>query len=93
MKLPFTKALYYFQVASSLLPTEVKPGVAVATITGELSGKDNKYLLQPLQAELSSSRKRENPSALSHPHAYHWGSLDVNEFVQQLNKVRFYQFC
>ena len=35
-----------FQIASSLAPTEVKPGVAIATITGELVGRDNKYTLQ-----------------------------------------------
>ena len=39
-------AYLLFQIASSLNPTEVKPGVAIATITGELVGRDNKYTLQ-----------------------------------------------
>ena len=39
---------YSFQLASSLHPQEVRPGIAVATVTGTLVSKDNRYTLEPL---------------------------------------------
>lgn len=36
------------QLASSLHPQEVRPGIAVTTVTGTLVSKDNRYTLEPL---------------------------------------------
>ena len=37
-----------FQLASGLHPQEVRPGIAVTTVTGTLVSKDNRYTLEPL---------------------------------------------
>lgn len=39
----------YFQLANNLHPQEVRPGIAVATVTGTLVSKDNRYTLEPLE--------------------------------------------
>ena len=36
------------QLAGNLHPQEVRPGIAVATVTGTLVTKDNRYTLEPL---------------------------------------------
>ena len=40
--------VFSVQLASSLHPQEVRPGIAVATVTGTLVTKDNRYTLEPL---------------------------------------------
>ena len=40
---------HYFQLANNLHPQEVRPGIAVATVTGTLVSKDNRYTLEPLE--------------------------------------------
>ncbi|CAB4068088.1 INTS9 [Lepeophtheirus salmonis] len=49
-------------LASSLFPFELRPGVSVATITGDLSVIDNKYKLKDIidsKPEIGGSRKRK----------------------------------
>ncbi|XP_013393860.1 integrator complex subunit 9 [Lingula anatina] len=72
------------ELAGSLMPIEVRPGVSVAMVTGSLVTRDNQHTLKPLQTsglkrklETSSDRKRRS---------YFWGALDVQEFVDKLNK-------
>ena len=40
--------LFFLQLASGLHPQEVRPGIAVTTVTGTLVAKDNRYILEPL---------------------------------------------
>lgn len=51
-------------LASSLTPSELRPGVAVATLTGDLKAKDNKYELRQLKdpppREIPAKRKRDH---------------------------------
>ena len=39
------------ELAASLTPVEIRPGVAVATVTGNLVVRDNSYTLNPLEDE------------------------------------------
>lgn len=66
------------ELAATLLPTEVKPGVAVATVTGYLHARDNKYLLKAVEDTKDQSRIK-NPTHL-------WGNLDIQEFVKKLKE-------
>ncbi|XP_077990800.1 integrator complex subunit 9-like [Glandiceps talaboti] len=80
------------ELSSTLTPTEVKSGVYLSTITGALTVKDNKYILQPLPKTLSSAvpgkkRKRgEEETVVKQPKHYVYGNLDIEEFVQNLAK-------
>ncbi|XP_040572594.1 integrator complex subunit 9 [Lepeophtheirus salmonis] len=80
-------------LASSLFPFELRPGVSVATITGDLSVIDNKYKLKDIidsKPEIGGSRKRKyrelNYLSLKsrHPKEYLFGKLDVNTFMERL---------
>lgn len=37
---------FYFQLADSLVPMEIKPGISLATVSAVLHTKDNKHVLQ-----------------------------------------------
>ncbi|XP_038051929.1 integrator complex subunit 9-like [Patiria miniata] len=86
------------ELAGSLAPIEVKPGVFVSTVTGTITARDNKYILQeaPKQALPSTpssqpirKRKREDDGGVSetaHPKQYVYGNLEVEELVQALAK-------
>ena len=41
-------SVFSVQLANSLHPQEVRPGIAVTTVTGTLVTKDNRYTLEPL---------------------------------------------
>ncbi len=41
-------SVLFVQLANSLHPQEVRPGIAVTTVTGTLVTKDNRYTLEPL---------------------------------------------
>lgn len=80
-------------LAAKLVPCEVRPGVAVATITGHLNVKDNKYSLKVLEDSAEGkARKRDRsitpvpfPLSKQKPANYLYGKLNVNEFVQKLS--------
>ncbi|XP_072042654.1 integrator complex subunit 9-like [Amphiura filiformis] len=86
------------ELANSLAPTEVKPGILVSTVTGILNARDNRFILEELprppsngasQSPVPRKRKRDDDlSALSgvHPKQYVYGTLDLEEFVQSLIK-------
>ncbi|XP_047277913.1 integrator complex subunit 9 isoform X8 [Homo sapiens] len=81
------------ELADSLVPMEIKPGISLATVSAVLHTKDNKHLLQPppRPAQPTSGKKRKRVSddvpdckvlkpLLS-------GSIPVEQFVQTLEKV------
>ncbi|XP_015750527.1 PREDICTED: integrator complex subunit 9 homolog [Acropora digitifera] len=45
----FEKVVLSNELANNLHPQEVRPGIAVATVTGTLVSKDNRYTLEPLE--------------------------------------------
>ncbi|XP_033640670.1 integrator complex subunit 9-like [Asterias rubens] len=86
------------ELAEALAPIEVKPGVFVATVTGTVTARDNKYILQeapkPAPPGTPSSqpirkRKRDEDVGVTEtaqPKQYVYGNLDVEELVQALAK-------
>ncbi|KFQ57057.1 Integrator complex subunit 9, partial [Nestor notabilis] len=83
------------ELADSLVPLEIKPGISLATVSAVLHTKDNKHVLQlppkPPQPPASKKRKRVNDDVpeckplkplLS-------GSIPVDQFVQTLEKHGF----
>lgn len=68
------------ELADSVVPQEVLPGVGVAMVTGTLIGKDSKYIMQTA-SENEAGRKR---SSLAKTYAY--GALDIQEFIVCLKK-------
>lgn len=73
------------EIASSLVPTEVRPGVAIAMVTGALTSKDNQHILKPLSA---GSKRKLDSSGLepSGRKSYFWGDVVVDDFVSKLSK-------
>jgi integrator complex subunit 9 len=79
------------ELAGSLCPSEVRPGISVATVTGQLLGKNNKYVLKGI--EKSSDKMQPPPpkrskvdNDMGQPTFYTWGSPDLYEFVKTLEK-------
>ncbi|KYO42905.1 integrator complex subunit 9 [Alligator mississippiensis] len=83
------------ELADSLVPLEIKPGISLATVSAVLHTKDNKHVLQlppkPAQPPASKKRKRVNDDLpeckplkplLS-------GAIPVDQFVQALEKHGF----
>ncbi|KAJ7417673.1 Integrator complex subunit 9 [Pitangus sulphuratus] len=90
-----SKLLKEVQLADSLVPLEIKPGISLATVSAVLHTKDNKHVLQlppkPPQPPASKKRKRVSDDVpeckalkplLS-------GSIPVDQFVQTLEKHGF----
>ncbi|KAG0409769.1 hypothetical protein HPB47_013124 [Ixodes persulcatus] len=74
------------ELASSLVPVEVKRGQGVATLTGSLYINNNRCVLKPLQKEPAGSKQWNSQAA---PKTYTFGSLDVTEFARNLEKAGF----
>ncbi|XP_029794321.1 integrator complex subunit 9 isoform X2 [Suricata suricatta] len=83
------------ELADSLVPMEIKPGISLATVSAVLHTKDNKHVLQPppRPAQPAGGKKRKRGSddipdckvlkpLLS-------GSIPVEQFVQALEKHGF----
>ncbi|CAH1776090.1 unnamed protein product [Owenia fusiformis] len=70
------------ELTGSLIPTELKPGVAVAMVSGVLAVQDNNYILQsPTSSNIGRKRKLELDSK-----PYMWGDINVSAFVDNLSK-------
>lgn len=81
------------QIARTLTPHEVQPGVSISTLTGVLHVKDNVHDLHPLELtpEELDDQKGTKVAHLQAPSqtryrnmTYEWGSLDVNLFLKKL---------
>ncbi|XP_051831698.1 integrator complex subunit 9 isoform X2 [Sminthopsis crassicaudata] len=83
------------ELADSLVPLEIKPGISLATVSAVLHTKDNKHVLQapprPIQPPASKKRKRVSDDIpdckLLKPLLS--GSIPVDQFVQTLEKHGF----
>uniref|UniRef100_A0A8C2WX85 Integrator complex subunit 9 n=1 Tax=Cyclopterus lumpus TaxID=8103 RepID=A0A8C2WX85_CYCLU len=80
------------ELANSLVPSEIKPGVSLATVSAVLHSKDNKHTLQsvpkPPPAPLSKKRKRvlEEPPVLLAPKPLLSGAVPLEAFLATLQK-------
>lgn len=80
------------ELAKSLVPSEMKPGVSVATVSAVLQSKDNKHVLQPVPkpAPVPPSKKRkrvteEAPEVLN-PKPLLTGAIPLEPFLALLHK-------
>ncbi|KAJ7350140.1 Integrator complex subunit 9 [Desmophyllum pertusum] len=85
----FEKVVLSNELANSLHPQEVRPGIAVSTVTGTLVTKDNRYTLEPLDLTGEGSGKTrdskvESKASLRSCHL--WGSVLVEDLIQSLAK-------
>eukprot|EP00058_Branchiostoma_floridae_P003826 XP_002589314.1 hypothetical protein BRAFLDRAFT_217919 [Branchiostoma floridae] len=78
------------ELASALVPSEIRQGVAVASVTGVLEAKDNNYVLQSVPKQPTAGpgqkRKREDNADFAPPKPHVWGAVQVEQFVQDLEK-------
>ncbi|XP_063226074.1 integrator complex subunit 9 [Bacillus rossius redtenbacheri] len=90
LSLPLKRKLSPAEISTSLTeklhPNEVRSGVSLVTMTGQLVAGDNKYTIQ---ARSSSGKKRlrvADDFASIKPDSYTWGSLNVEEFIQKISQ-------
>ncbi|MGH0143643.1 UNVERIFIED_CONTAM: hypothetical protein FKN15_008789 [Acipenser sinensis] len=83
------------ELADSLVPSEIKPGISVATVTAVLHSKDNKHVLRPtlklaLAPPPSKKRKRvlEEPPEHRAPKPLLSGAVPIEQFLATLQKHR-----
>uniref|UniRef100_A0A3B5LKL4 Integrator complex subunit 9 n=1 Tax=Xiphophorus couchianus TaxID=32473 RepID=A0A3B5LKL4_9TELE len=80
------------ELANSLVPSEVKPGVSVATVSAVLQSKDNKHTLQsvPKAPPVAPSKKRkrvmEEPPVTMAPKPLLSGAVPLEAFLATLQK-------
>lgn len=77
------------EVAASLSPQELRPGLHAATITALLTIRDNQHHIMPLDAESTSHSLDSKLVAPSMENVlkgvqYEWSNLEVDEFVRKL---------
>ncbi|XP_032881829.1 integrator complex subunit 9 [Amblyraja radiata] len=79
-------------LAESLIPSEIKPGISMATVSAVLQTKDNKHILRslpkPVQQPTGKKRKRLNDEIpeFKPPKPLLCGSITIEQFVQSLEK-------
>uniref|UniRef100_A0A8C5I4G7 Integrator complex subunit 9 n=1 Tax=Gouania willdenowi TaxID=441366 RepID=A0A8C5I4G7_GOUWI len=76
------------ELANSLVPSELKPGVSVANVSAILHSKDNKHTLQVTPAPPSKKRKRvvEEPPVGGAPKPLLSGAVPLEPFLATLQK-------
>ncbi|XP_019872294.2 integrator complex subunit 9 [Aethina tumida] len=66
--------LFESAVAQKIAPVEIKNGISLSTISGNLTVKDNVYRIEDPTDKLKKNVK------------YEWGSLNLNEFIHKLSQ-------
>ncbi|TRZ03895.1 hypothetical protein DNTS_030904 [Danionella cerebrum] len=80
------------ELAKSLVPSAVKAGVSVATVSAVLQSKDNKHVLQPVPkpAPMAPTKKRkrvvEEPPESLNPKPLLSGAIPLEPFLATLHK-------
>ncbi|KAG7316442.1 hypothetical protein KOW79_019983 [Hemibagrus wyckioides] len=96
LNLPFHRTYERVQLlpelAKTLVPSEIKPGISVANVSAVLQSKDNKHVLQfvPKPAPVAPSKKRkrlmEEVPELSSPKPLLSGAVPLEAFLASLHK-------
>lgn len=84
VKRKFEKVNLLPDLASSLMPAEVKPGIMLAALSGELEEKDNNHTLKVATKQAPGGRKRRFQEASSLHRPLIWGKLHVSNLVKNL---------
>ncbi|RWS13077.1 integrator complex subunit 9-like protein [Dinothrombium tinctorium] len=90
LKRNFEKISISSELANSLVPSEIRPGLSIATITGLLVAKDNKYELKPLKKNEIQEAIGSKPGLSLPPLSYTWGTLDLQVLMQKLINIGIY---
>lgn len=89
IKLPLKRKYHEIEMqpefASSLIPQEVKPGIGVVMVTGSLTNRDSKYIMQASSSSVPEKEAGRKFGAMSKTYPY--GTLDVQEFVKCLKQL------
>lgn len=78
------------QISEQLKPAEIKPGCSIATITGALVARDNKFHLSSLTQNEIKSYLTVKPGQSLPPLTCTWGSLDLVMMMQKLTNAGIY---
>lgn len=80
------------ELASNIIPNEIRPGLSLASITGELEVKDNVYTIKNIEERPSGKRKASSGSPapikeeVLKERKHEYGNLDPQELLQKLNQ-------
>ncbi|KAG8234922.1 hypothetical protein J437_LFUL015330 [Ladona fulva] len=77
------------ELAGRLMPTEVRPGVALSTLTGALHIRDNRHVLKVVEDPekgYSNKKRRVEDVLKKKPSNYTWGTLDIDDFIQKITQ-------
>ncbi|RLU21019.1 hypothetical protein DMN91_007635 [Ooceraea biroi] len=83
------------ELAGNIQPTEVRPGLSLASVTGELEVKDNVYTIKSIEDKPSGKRKMSTNSPapvkeeVLKERKHEYGTLDPQELLQKLNQEGF----
>ncbi|XP_022781258.1 integrator complex subunit 9 homolog [Stylophora pistillata] len=89
VKREFEKVVLSNELANGLHPQEVRPGIAVTTVTGTLVSKDNRYTLEPLDLTGDGFHKTTDSKAeprVDQKSCHLWGSVLVEDLIKSLAK-------
>lgn len=92
IRLPIKRKFERIEIDSLLsldmMPSEIRPGISVATITGNLMAKDNQLRLEALTKTQLQDLNNWSPGNQPLPPAsYSWGPLDLPVFMAKLAKA------
>uniref|UniRef100_A0A8C9YKG7 Integrator complex subunit 9 n=1 Tax=Sander lucioperca TaxID=283035 RepID=A0A8C9YKG7_SANLU len=74
------------ELANSLVPSEIKPGVSMATVSAVLHSKDNKHTLQVMPPSKKRKRVMEEPPVVLAPKPLLSGAVPLEAFLATLQK-------
>ena len=85
IKRSFTKVFLDSEITAKLVPHQIKPGLSLATLTGSLEAKDNKFQLKALSSGQVKHLANWSPGRRSlPPPKYAFGPLDIQSFMASL---------
>ncbi|CAH0380737.1 unnamed protein product [Bemisia tabaci] len=73
------------ELASCLTPTQIKPGVMLSSLTGNLVVRDNHFDIKMFEGSEGDSNQLL-PVKSSQNSQFEWGTVNVDLFVQRLNE-------
>ncbi|XP_003428131.1 integrator complex subunit 9 [Nasonia vitripennis] len=80
------------ELADNIIPSEIRPGLSLASVSGELEVKDNVYTIKNIPSRSNGDRKRKGSSSnpvpvkeeLMKERKHEYGNLDPQELLQKL---------
>lgn len=70
------------------MPVQIQPGLKVATVTGVLEAKDNKFRLCPITKSDQIEFANQTPTKTLPPNQYLFGKVDILKLVNLLAQAR-----